>query len=181
MLDARTGHLSAPPIRASAPFPPLAHAAGTRLRRVEHRADPTVRREPEGFGADAPTPGAALPQPPAVPWREIGRAEPDDALWITWVAFLGAGGDVLYRSLVVADGAIAVAVELEPWLGNGTTRAIHRGRCGLPPADDAYGFEGRAALLLAAADKAVARFVAASGPVDGQPSPTLAAERNRAA
>jgi hypothetical protein len=45
-------------------------------------------------------------------WREIGRAEHGDRLWITWISFAdgrGPGGDALYRSLVVADGAIAVA------------------------------------------------------------------------
>jgi len=120
----------------------------------------------ESTGA-APAPGAAPMPPspsrsPAVTWREIGRAEHGDPLWVTWIAFAdGRGGDALYRSLVVADNAIAVAVEREPPSGSGAPRPVHRGWCGPPPPDDARGVEDRAAPLLAAADEAVARAVTA--------------------
>ena len=117
----------------------------------------------ESTGA-APAPGAApVPPSPAVAWREIGRAEHGDPLWITWIGFAdgrGRGGDALYRSLVVADDAIAVAVEREPPSGAGAPRPLHRGRCAPPPPDDARGVEERAAPLLAAADAAVARAAA---------------------
>lgn len=109
----------------------------------------------------APSRSAPLREPcsaptPAAAWREFGRAERGDALWITWIAVLGGRGDALYRSLVVADGAIAVSVELLPCRGGGS-RAVHRGRCTLPALDDAQSIEGRAASLLAAADEALAR------------------------
>jgi hypothetical protein len=78
---------------------------------------------------------------------------------------------------VVADGAIVVSVELEPpGRAGGGARPVHRGRCGMPPPDDARGIEGRAALLLAAADKAVARFVGASGPDGGARPPARPAD-----
>jgi hypothetical protein len=99
-----------------------------------------------------------------VAWHEIGRAEQGDPLWITWIGFMdgrGRGGDALYRSLVVADDAIEVAVEREPPSGAGAPRPVHRGWCGPPPPDDARGVEERAAPLLAAADAAAARAVAA--------------------
>ena len=58
-------------------------------------------------------PSTAPPQPPAPAWRDFGRPSPGEAQdWATWVAPLGRGGDALYRSLVLADGAIAVTVEL---------------------------------------------------------------------
>ena len=103
-------------------------------------------------------------------WREIGRSERGDARWVTWVGFAdgrGRGGTALYRSLVVADDAIAVAVEREPPSGAGAPRPLHRGRCGPPPPDDARGVEERAAPLLAAADKAVAAV--ARGDARAQP------------
>ena len=115
----------------------------------------------------APAPGAARMLPlPAVAWREIGRGEHGDARWVTWIGFApGRGaraGDALYRSLVVADDAIEVAVEREPPpSGTGAPRPVHRGRCGPPPPDDARGVEERAVPLLAAADAAVARAVTA--------------------
>ena len=114
----------------------------------------------------APAPGAAPPRPsPAVAWNEIGRGEHGGALWVTWIGFAdGRGaraGDALYRSLVVADDAIEVAVEREPPSGAGAPRPVHRGRCGPPPPDDARGVEERAAPLLAAADAAAARAVTA--------------------
>jgi hypothetical protein len=118
----------------------------------------------DGTGA-APAPGAARKPPsPAVAWREIGRAEHGDPLWIMWIGFAdgrGPGGDALYRSLIVADDAIAVAVEREPPSDAGAPRPVHRGWCGPPPPDDARGVEERAAPLLAAADEAVARAVTA--------------------
>jgi hypothetical protein len=128
----------------------------------------------------APSPGAAPPSPPAAAWREIGRAEPGEALWVTWVAFLGDGGDALYRSLVVADGAIEVSVELQPRSGAGGARTVHRGRCGLPSPDDARGIESRAALLLAAADKTVSRALEVGAPVTGEGAGIRPADRARA-
>ena len=117
----------------------------------------------ESTGA-APAPGAApMPPSPAVAWREIGRAEHGDPLWITWIGFAdgrGRGGTALYRSLVVADDAIAVAVEREPPSGTGAPRPVHHGWCGPPPRDDARGVEERAAPLLAAADEAASRAAA---------------------
>ena len=71
---------------------------------------------------------------------------------------MGGGGDALYRSLVLADGAIAVTVELHS-PGAPEPRTIHRGRCGLPP--DPERTAERVGLLLAVADKAVARAVEA--------------------
>ena len=113
----------------------------------------------------APAPGAAPPRPsPAVAWNEIGRGEHGGALWVTWIGFAdgrGRGGDALYRSLVVADDAIEVAVEREPPSGSGAPRPVPRGRGGPPPPDDARGVEERAAPLLAAADAAVARATTA--------------------
>ena len=118
----------------------------------------------ERTGAAAAPGAAPIPPAPAVAWHEIGRAEHGDPLWITWIGFTdgrGRGGDALYRSLVVADDAIAVAVEREPPPGAGVPRPVHRGWCGPLPADDARGVEERAAPLLAAADEAVARAVTA--------------------
>ena len=116
----------------------------------------------------APMPGAAPSSPspssrPAVAWREIGRGERGHARWVTWIGFPddSGRGDAFYRSLVVADDAIAVAVEREPPSGFGAPRPVHRGWCG-PPPDDARSVEERAAPLLAAADEAVARAVTAT-------------------
>ncbi len=115
----------------------------------------------------APMPGAAPSSPspssrPAVAWREIGRGERGHARWVTWIGFPddSGRGDAFYRSLVVADDAIAVAVEREPPPGAGTPRPVHRGWCGPPPPDDARDAEERAAPLLAAADEEVARVAA---------------------
>jgi hypothetical protein len=139
-----------------------------------------MRLDSGGLEMVAPPPGAASTSQPTAAWRETGRAERGDALWITWMAFLGDRGDVLYRSLVVADGAIAVSVEWEPQPGGGAARTIHRGRCGLPQPDDARSVEGRAALLLAAADKAVSRALEAGGPANGERAPIRSADRARA-
>jgi hypothetical protein len=120
-----------------------------------------MRPNPDERTGATPAPRAARPQPspsPAVAWREIGRAEHGDALWITWIGFADdRGREAFYRSLVVADDAIAVSVEREAASGDGGTRAVHRGRCGPPPPDDATSIEERAARLLAAADEAVAK------------------------
>ena len=127
--------------------------------------DPADERTGTAPAPGAPTSAAApLPPSPAVAWREIGRAEHGDPLWVTWIGFAdgrGRGGTALYRSLVVADDAIAVAVEREPPSGAGAPRPVHRGRCGPPPPDDIRGPEERAAPLLAAADEAVARAATA--------------------
>ena len=72
----------------------------------------------------------------------------------------GDGGDALYRSLVLEDGAIAVTVELLSRRGGAAPRTIHRGRCGLPP--DPEQTAERVRLLLEAADRAVAQAVAAA-------------------
>jgi len=121
----------------------------------------------------------ATPPPPAPVWCEIGRPSPGEAqVWTTWVAPLGEGGDALYRSLVLADGAIAVTVELHA-RGVSGMRPIHRGRCGLPRDPDRTA--ERVRLLLAAADRAAAKAVearrggegaAAAG--DGRPTPPRA-------
>ena len=105
-------------------------------------------------------PAAATPPVPSTPvWSEIGRPSPGEAQdWATWVSPLGDGGDALYRSLVVADGAIAVTVELHsPRVS--APRTIHRGRCGLPPDPDRTA--ERVRLLLGAADRAAAQAVEA--------------------
>jgi hypothetical protein len=69
---------------------------------------------------------------------------------------VGDGGDALYRSLVVADGAIAVTLDFHS-RGVSGTRTVHRGRCGLPP--DPEQTAERVRLLLAAADRAAAKAV----------------------
>jgi hypothetical protein len=113
-----------------------------------------------------------LPSPPV--WREFGRPSSGEAQdWAVWEAPLGGGGDALYRSLVLADGAIAVTVELHS-PGAPEPRTIHRGRCGLPPDPDQTA--ERVRLLLAVADKAVARAVEADrgggdGAAGGRASP----------
>ncbi len=100
---------------------------------------------------------APQPLPPSALVRcEVGGSSPGEAQdWATWVSPLGGdGGDALYRSLVLADGAIAVTVELDV-RGVAGTRTVHHGRCGLPshPQQTAE----RVRLLLAAADRAAAR------------------------
>ena len=111
-------------------------------------------------------PSTAPPQPPLPPapaWQEIGRPSPGQAQdWATWVAPLGrGGGDALYRSLVLADGAVAVTVELHAAArrGGSAPRTVHRGRCALPPDPDRTA--ERVRLLLGAADRAAARAVEA--------------------
>ena len=109
-------------------------------------------------------PSTAPPQPPLPPapaWQEIGRPSPGQAQdWATWVAPLGrGGGDALYRSLVLADGAVAVTVELHAGRGVSAPRTVHRARCALPPDPDRTA--ERVRLLLAAADRAAARAVEA--------------------
>ena len=104
-----------------------------------------------------------IPTPPlpstSLFWREFGRPSSGEAQdWTTWEAPLGEGGDALYRSLVLADGAIAVTVELQS-RGAPETRTIHRGRCGLPRDPDQTA--ERVRLLLGAADRAAARAVEA--------------------
>ena len=96
---------------------------------------------------------ATPPQPSAPVLQEIGRLSPCDAQdWATWVSPLG-GGDALYRSLVLAEGAIAVTVDLHSG-GVSGPRTVHRGRCGLPP--DPEEAAERVRLMLRAADRAAA-------------------------
>ena len=131
--------------------------------------NPADERTRDAPGGAAPPPPPPSPSP-AVEWREIGRGEHGDALWVTWIGFAdgrGRGGSALYRSLVVADDAIEVAVEREPPSGAGAPRPVHRGRCGPPPPDDIRGLEERAAPLLAAADEAAARASAATAMAGG--------------
>ena len=54
----------------------------------------------------------AMPSQPSAPvWQEIGRPSPCEAQdWAIWMAHVGDGGDALYRSLVLAYGAITVTV-----------------------------------------------------------------------
>jgi hypothetical protein len=105
-------------------------------------------------------PPIATPTLPSAPvWREFGRPSSGEAQdWTTWEAPLGEGGDALYRSLVLADGAIAVTVELHLREASGP-QTIHRGRCGLPRDPDQTA--ERVRLLLGAADRAAARAVEA--------------------
>ncbi len=100
----------------------------------------------------------ATPSQPSAPvWQELGRPSPCGAQdWATWVSPLGDGGDALYRSLVLADGNIAVTIELHSPHGSGP-RTVHRGRCGMPP-DPGEAAE-RVRLLLGAADRAASRAV----------------------
>jgi hypothetical protein len=127
-------------------------------------------------------PSTAPPQPPMSPapgWREIGRPSPGEAQdWATWVAPLDprGNGEALYRSLVLADGAIAVTVELHAAARRGGSgpRTIHRGRCGLP--EDPGQTAERVSLLLGAADRAAAKAVqahcgAAAGVAAGRARP----------
>ncbi len=110
-------------------------------------------------------PSTAPPEPPLPPapaWQPIGRPSPGEAQdWTTWVSPLGRGGvgDALYRALVLADGAIAVTVELHACRGVSEPRTVHRARCGLPP--DPQQTAERVRLLLGAADRAAARAVEA--------------------
>ena len=116
-------------------------------------------------------PSTAPPEPPLPPapaWQPIGRPSPGEAQdWTTWVSPLGRGGvgDALYRALVLADGAIAVTVELHACRGGSGPRTVHRGRCGLPADPDQTA--ERVRLLLAAADRAAVRAVEADRGQDG--------------
>ncbi len=100
-------------------------------------------------------PSTAPPRPPAPVWREVGRPSPGETQdWATWLSPLGGdGGDAFYRSLVLADGAVTVTVDLQSRHQSGT-RTVHRGRCGLPR--DPGQTVKRVRLLLAAADRAAA-------------------------
>lgn len=100
--------------------------------------------------------------PPA--WQEIGRSSPDEvAMWTTWVGPLGLGGDALYRSLIVADGAATITIDL--YLDHRSRpQAIHRGRCDVP--DDRVLAAACARIFLKATDEAVARGLEERGKVD---------------
>ena len=118
---------------------------------------------------------ATPPVPPTPVWSEIGRPSPGEAQdWATWVSPFGeGGGDALYRSLVVADSAIAVTVELHSPRAS-ALRTVHRGRCGLPRDPDQTA--ERVRLLLGAADRAAAKAVEAqredaTAAGHGKPSP----------
>ena len=118
---------------------------------------------------------ATPPEPSAPDWREFGRPSSGQAQdWTTWESPLGDGGDALYRSLVLSDGAIAVTVELHPREASGP-RTIHCGRCGLPLDPDQTA--ERVRVLLGAADRAVARAVEADR--GGGQGATAAAEHGR--
>jgi hypothetical protein len=99
-------------------------------------------------------PSTAVPPPPHAPaWRELGRAEVGGAPpWTVWVAPLDGCGGALYRTLVVADSAVAVAVDLLPRPG-AATQVIYRGRSDLPRHAAAERVRG----LLAAAEEASLR------------------------
>jgi hypothetical protein len=108
--------------------------------------------------------------PPGLDWREIGRGgEPDhDARWTTWTASIPDGG-VLYRSLVIADGAAIVSVELQARPrtgggGNNEARTIHRRRCPAPGDSGDDGAGGAVGALLDAADAATVAAVAVAAP-----------------
>ena len=105
-------------------------------------------------------PATAPPPLPSAPvWCEIGRPSSGEAQdWTTWVSPLGDGDEALYRSLVLADGAIAVTVDLHARDVPGT-RTVHRGRCGLPRDPDQIA--ERVRLLLGAADRAAAKALGA--------------------
>ncbi|CAA9265813.1 MAG: hypothetical protein AVDCRST_MAG27-3348 [uncultured Craurococcus sp.] len=112
------------------------------------------------------TGGLALSSPPLQPatpphpvWWEIGRPSPEEAAdWITWVAPLGDRGAALYRTLVVADGSVALTVEFHRRRGSGQ-QIIYRGRCGLQ--HDPEPAAERISALLKAADGAVSKALQA--------------------
>ena len=93
--------------------------------------------------------------PPTPAWREIGRAAPENPLWVTWVALIGESGSALYRSLFVGDDGIAVAIDLRHHHGAGGTRGLHGSRSGLPQGGG--GIKQRINSMLTAADDVVAR------------------------
>lgn len=95
--------------------------------------------------------------PPSLVWWEIGRPSPEETPdWITWVAPLDDRGAALYRTLVVADGSIAVAVEFHPRRGSGH-QTIYRGRCVLPQEPEPAADHRHA--LLKAADEAISKVL----------------------
>jgi hypothetical protein len=84
-------------------------------------------------------------------------------MWTTWMAPLGEGADALYRSLIVADGAATITIDL--YLDHRSRpHAIHRGRCDVP--DDRVLAAACARTFLKAADEAVARGLEERGKVD---------------
>lgn len=78
---------------------------------------------------------AATAQAPGLRWREIGRAAPEDACWVAWVA-LGGCGSIVYRCLVAHAGAALVTLDLHP-PGAAQSRRVHSGQRDLPAEDDA--------------------------------------------
>ena len=171
MLHARTGPCAATPRLRSPLQRPVAGPRSGGVFRSWPRGrggGPGMTPNPadEGTGA-APAPGAAptLPSPspssPAVAWREIGRGERGTRAGSRGSASrtTGGRGDAFYRSMVVADDAIEVAVEREPpYRRRGA--AARAPRPVRPAAGRRRGIEERAAPLLAAADKAAARVAA---------------------
>ncbi len=110
--------------------------------------------------------------PPSLVWWEIGRPSPGETPdWITWVAPLGGRGAALYRTLVVADGSLALTVEFHPRCGSGR-QIIYRGRCGLPQVPEPAA--ERISALLRAADGAVSKAMQA-----GSSDDDMAAEHGR--
>lgn len=108
---------------------------------------------------------APPPSPFTSVWHEFGRPSPEQAQdWTTWVSPSSKGGDALYRSLVITDGAAEVTVELHSRHRSGS-QTLHRDRCGLPP--DPEQTTKRVRLLLEAADTAVARAVEAGRSREG--------------
>ena len=105
-----------------------------------------------GLAMSATAPPPELPPAPA--WREIGRAAPENPLWVTWVALIGESGSALYRSLFVGDNGIAVAIDLRHHHGAGGTQGLHRSRSNLPQGSG--GIKERINSMLTAADDAVA-------------------------
>jgi hypothetical protein len=101
------------------------------------------------------SPPPRLPAPSGPVWWEIGRPSPEQASnWITWVAPMDDRGTALYRSVIVADGSITVAVDLHRCQGS-APRTIHRSRYGLP--QDPEPISVRVDALLKAADEAVVK------------------------
>jgi hypothetical protein len=96
--------------------------------------------------------------PPDLSWVEIGRGAPDDSgRWTTWIARLG-GRDALYRTLIVADGAASVMVEMHVQQPP-VTRSLHRSGCRLVPGG---GEKGPLLALLGKADEATRTALASA-------------------
>jgi hypothetical protein len=90
-------------------------------------------------------------------WMEIGRASPDGgAPWTAWMAPLPEGG-VLYRTLIVADGALTVTVDVQQCRGAGM-RTLHKGRRDLLQSAD----DGSVRRLLGTTDEATRAALARS-------------------